>query len=125
MFRKALLFVAVLAMTAATAAFAQDEKKAAKITGYLVDNMCATASDSDAKAHEVSCAKMSACEKSGFAVVSKDVIYKLDAEGNKRALEILNTTKTKKGLTVEVAGTLTGNTLTVESIAEVKEESKQ
>jgi hypothetical protein len=81
--------------------------------------MCATASDHDAKAHEVSCAKMPACEKSGFAVVSKDVVYKLDAEGNKRALAILNETKTKKGLAVEVTGTLVGDTLNVDSIAEV------
>lgn len=120
MIRKVSLLVAALAMAAAASAVhAQDEKRAAKITGFLIDNMCAAPSDKDAKAHAVSCAKMPACEKSGFAVVAKDVVYRLDAEGNKRALEIVRNTKTKNGLAVEVQGTLVGDTLNVDSIAEV------
>lgn len=118
MMRKVSLFVAALALAAATV-FAAQEKKQAKINGFLIDVMCATPSDQDAKAHAVSCAKMPACEKSGFAVVAKDVVYKLDAEGSKRALAIVRETKTQKGLAVEVTGTLVGDTLNVDSIAEV------
>lgn len=118
MFRKILMLTATLAL--AVSVNAQDEKKSAKITGFLIDNMCATPNDSHAKSHAVSCARMEACEKSGYAVVSKDKIYKLDAEGNRRALAIIKETKTKKGLAVEAEGTVEGDTLHVDDMTEVQ-----
>lgn len=119
---KTLLFAVMLATVAATAfALAQEEKKPAKITGFLVDNMCATPHDTEAKKHTVSCALMEACAKSGYAVVSKDVIYKLDEKGNQLALEALKNTKTKKGMAVRVEGTLVGNVLHADSLEEVHE----
>ncbi len=120
MIRKISLLAAVLALAAASAVHAQGEKKAAKITGFLIDNMCAAPSDKDAKAHAVSCAKMAACEKSGFAVVAGEKTYKLDEQGNKLAAEALKAAKTKKGLKVDVEGTLEGDTLHAATLAEAK-----
>jgi hypothetical protein len=119
MIRKTFLFIIVLALAAFT--FAQDAKKSsAKITGYLVDSMCAGEhGEDDAKEHAVSCALMPGCARSGFVVVAKDKHYKLDAHGNEEAAKVLNATKTKKGLKVEVEGTIEGETLHVEKLAEV------
>jgi len=122
MIRKLPLTAALLALALAAAAFAQGQKRPAKINGFLVDVMCASAhgTDNEAKAHETSCALMPACEKSGYAVVSKDTVYKLDEQGNKLAAELLRTTKTKKGVGVTVEGTLAGDTLNVDTLAEAR-----
>jgi hypothetical protein len=123
MIRKLSLVAAILAL-AATAALAltQDEKRSAKITGFLVDNMCAAAhgTDEEAKQHATSCALMPACEKTGFAVLSKDVVYKLDERGNNLALALLKETKTKTGVAVTVEGTLHGSTLHADTLQEVR-----
>jgi hypothetical protein len=123
MFRKVSL-VAVAVALAAVFAFAQEgEKKSVKVTGYVIDNMCAEmhGSEAEAKKHPNSCALMESCEKSGFAVVSGDKTYKLDAEGNKLAAEALKAAKTKRGLKVDVEGTLDGDTLHAEKLAAATE----
>ncbi|MCM3902620.1 MAG: hypothetical protein ND866_13015 [Pyrinomonadaceae bacterium] len=124
MVRKSLILLSVL-MIAATLLYAQkvtspDGKKAAKITGYVVDLKCATGLDVKDREHPVSCALMPACAEKGFAVVSKDNLYKLDENGNKLALGILKETKTKKGLAVAVVGTLKDGLLYVDTMSEVK-----
>jgi len=125
MVRKSLLLLSVL-MVAATLMYAQrvtsnpDEKKAAKITGFLVDVKCATGLDVKDREHSVSCALMPNCSASGFAVVAKDTLYKLDENGNKLALPILKETKAKKGLAVAVVGTLKDGILYVDTMSEVK-----
>ena len=63
---------------------------------------------------------MPECAESGFAVVAKDNLYKLDENGNKLALAILKETKTKKGLAVAVVGTLKDGVLYVDTMSEVK-----
>ena len=121
MFRKVSLVAASVAL-AAVFAYAQGEQKTLKVTGYVIDNMCAGmhGSEEEAKDHSTSCALMPSCEKSGFAVVSGDKSYKLDANGNKLAEQALKTTHTKKGLRVEVEGTLDGDTLHADKLTEVK-----
>lgn len=115
-------------MLAGIFAFAQEKQaaKATKLTGYLMDNMCASSHGEDdgmtAKGHPVACSLMPSCAEGGFALVADKKIYKLDEEGNKLALEVLKATKTKKGLKVEVEGTLDGSTLRATKIAEVKAE---
>jgi type 1 fimbria pilin len=112
MFRKVSL-AAVAVVLAAVFALAQSESKTVKVTGYIVDNMCAEmhGTEAEAKNHPNACALMPACEKSGFAVVSGDKKYKLDEQGNKLAADALKGAKTKKGLKVDVEGTLDGDTL--------------
>ena len=124
MTRKSLILLSVL-MLAATLLYAQndqkpDEKKSAKITGFVVDLKCATGLDVKDKEHPVSCALMPACSESGYAVVAKDNLYKLDENGNKLALAILKETKTKKGLAVAIVGTLKDGILHVDTMSEVQ-----
>ncbi len=112
MFRKVSLAAVAVAL-ATVFALAQSESKSVKVTGYIVDNMCAEmhGTEAEAKNHPNACALMPACEKSGFAVVSGDKKYKLDEQGNKLAADALKGAKTKKGLKVDVEGTLDGDTL--------------
>ena len=121
MIRKTILLGVILALAAALA-YAQGDKKTVKVTGYVIDNMCAGphASEADAKEHTTSCALMPKCEKSGYAVVSGDKSYKLDDNGNKLADHVLKTTHTRRGLRVEVEGTIDGDTLHADKLTEVK-----
>jgi hypothetical protein len=121
MFRKISLVAAAVALAAAFA-YAQGEQKTLKVTGYVIDNMCAEmhGTEEEAAKHPNGCALMEACQKSGFAVVSGEKTYKLDAEGNKLAAEALKAAKAKKGLKVDVEGTLEGDTLHVAKLAEAK-----
>ena len=121
MIRKISLLGLALALTAVFA-YAQDEKKPFKVTGYVIDNMCAGAhaAEDEAKEHTTSCALMPRCEKSGYAVVAGDKSYKLDAQGNKLAADVLRHTHTRRGVKVEVEGTLEGDTLHADKLAEVK-----
>ena len=122
--------VSLMLILAGVLAFAQGEKQAAKsvkLTGYLMDNMCASSQEHDdealhqtAKGHPVACTLMPDCAKGGFALVADKKVYKLDEAGNKAALDVLKATKTKKGLQVEVEGTLDGSTLHATKITEVK-----
>jgi hypothetical protein len=117
--------VSLMLILAGVLAFAQEQKqeaKATKLSGYLMDNMCATSHGDDdgmtAKGHPVACSLMPSCAEGGFALVADKKVYKLDEAGNKLALEVLKATKTKKGLQVEVEGTLDGSTLRATKITE-------
>jgi type 1 fimbria pilin len=114
--------VAVAVALAAVFAYAQGENKTVKITGYVIDNACAEthSTEADAKVHATSCALMPGCQKSGYAVVSGDKSYKLDENGNKLMTAALKGTKTKKGVKVEVEGTLEGETLHADKLSQVK-----
>ena len=123
------LFAVSLIMTlAAIVAFAQEQAKTVKVKGYLIDNMCAGAPGEDkdyeaeAKGHSVSCAMMPHCHKTGFAVAEGKKLYVLDAGGNRlaeSALKAAKDPKSKKGLHVEVEGTLEGSTLKATKLTEV------
>ena len=121
MFRKVSLVAAAVAL-AAVFASAQGEQKTVKVTGYVIDNMCAEmhGTEEEAQKHPNGCALMENCQKSGYAVIAGGKTYKLDAQGNKLAAEALNAAKTKKGLKVDVEGTLEGDTLHVAKLAEAK-----
>jgi hypothetical protein len=122
MIRKISLLCVALALAAVFAYAKDDTAKSVKVTGYVIDNMCAGmhSTEDEAKEHTTSCALMPKCDKSGYAVVSGDKSYKLDDNGNKLAEQVLKTTHTKKGLKVEVEGTIDGDTLHAEKLTEVK-----
>ena len=93
--------VSLMLLVAGLLAFAQEKQaaKPLKLTGYLMDNMCASsqAGDEDAlhetaKGHPVTCTLMPSCAEGGFALVVDKKIYKLDEAGNKAALEVLKAT---------------------------------
>ena len=122
MFRKVSLVAAAVAL-AASFAFAQEaEKKTVKVTGYVIDNMCAGmhGTEEEAQKHPNGCALMEACQKSGFAVIAGEKTYKLDEQGNRLAAEALKAAKTRKGLKVDVEGMLEGDTLHATSLVEAK-----
>ncbi len=125
MTRKIFALGGMLSIVLAGVVFAQDSKTI-KLTGYVIDNACASGSHGDvakttdkAKGHPVSCALMPNCEKSGYSVVADGKMYKLDATGNQTAVELLKSTKSKKGLMVMVEGKIDGETLLVSKLAEV------
>ncbi|MDQ3258208.1 MAG: hypothetical protein M3R15_30700 [Acidobacteriota bacterium] len=125
MTRKIFALGGMLSIVLAGVVFAQDSKTI-KLTGYVIDNACASGSHGDmaktadkAKGHSVSCALMPNCEKSGYAVIADGKMYKLDATGNQSAVELLKSTKSKKGLMVMVEGKMDGETLQVSKLAEV------
>jgi len=104
---------------------AQD-KETVKLSGYLIDNACASAHMSDAtfkdrvKKHSTSCALMPNCNKSGYAVYTSDgKLYKFDPAGNKTATDLLKDTDTKNGVMVSVEGTVEGDTIHVTKLTEV------
>ena len=117
MIRKFSLLLPLL-MIAGLLVYAQ-EKKSAQVTGFLIDNMCVSGKDEKDKEHAVSCSLMAKCQEAGYSVVSQDNTFKLDANGNKLALEILKNTKTKKGLAVTVKGTVVDDVLNVDTMSEV------
>ena len=121
MIRKISLVAAAVAL-AAVFAYAQGEQKTLKVTGYVIDNMCAGmhGTEEEAQKHPNGCALMESCKKSGFVVVAGEKTYKLDGQGNKLAVEALEAAKTKKGLKVDVEGTLDGDTLHVAKLEEAK-----
>ncbi|MDQ1524333.1 MAG: hypothetical protein QOG00_1612 [Pyrinomonadaceae bacterium] len=117
--------LSLLVLMAGVLAFAQEAKQPLKLTGYLIDNMCAGAEgegdgvEETAKGHPTACALMPACSATGYSLVVEKKIYKLDEAGNKAALAVLKATKAKKGLRVEVEGTLDGNNLRATKVSEV------
>ncbi len=117
--------VSLMLVMAGVLAFAQASQPV-KLTGYLVDNMCAKAAGEGegmaetAKGHPTACSLMPSCAKEGFSLVVDKKIYKLDEAGNKSALAVLKASKATKGLRVEVEGTLEGNSLRATKVSEVK-----
>lgn len=124
MIRKVFPLVVVLALMAG-ALIAQD--KTVTLTGYLTDNACAASHVADktlstwVKTHGTSCAGMESCEKSGYAVVADDKLYKFDDNGNNSVADLLKNTKSKKGLHIKVEGTVDGDTIKVTKLTEVTE----
>lgn len=115
----------LLLMLTGIFAYAQEAAKTVKVKGYLIDNMCAheTSADKDyaddAREHSTGCALMPECAESGYAVAEGHKLYKLDDAGNKLAGEVFKTTKLKKGVMVEVEGTVEGTTLHATKLVEV------
>jgi hypothetical protein len=123
MTRKLLPLLAAVALLVMTAALVAQDKKVT-LDGYMIDNACASKTTDGnfawVKTHEVSCAMMESCEKSGYAVYANDKVYKFDDKGNAAAEELLKTTKSKKGFHVKVVGTLDGDVIKVTKLTEVK-----
>jgi hypothetical protein len=120
MTRKLFAFAIILAF--AFVLYAQGDKSV-KISGYLIDNACASSAKDIAtrvKTHSTSCARMPNCEGSGYAVFADGKLYKLDKAGNDSAESLLKDTETKNGLMVAVEGTLEGDTLKVTKLTEAK-----
>jgi hypothetical protein len=101
--------------------------------GYLLDVACGTKMsklDEDkamekAKGHTKDCATQEACKASGYGLMIKGKLIKLDEHGNKLASEYFDKTKKEKDFWVEVKGTMDGDVIKVESISDVKAKVKK
>ena len=127
MSRKIFVVSLIMVLTVVIACAQQKASQTVKLTGYLIDNMCATGHEEDAegmfetaKGHPTACSLMPGCAATGYSVVVDKKTYKLDEAGNKSALTVLKATKATKGLQVEVEGTLDGNNLRATKVSEVK-----
>ncbi len=91
------------------------------VTGTLMDKACASETiKKGAKAiqeHDIGCATMDDCAKSGYGVVTSDGKFlKFDATGDKRAAAALKTATKKTDLQVSVTGDVTGDQIKVSSL---------
>jgi hypothetical protein len=91
----------------------------------VIDNACAAghagdpaASVEKVKKHPSACALMPGCSKSGYSILADGKFYKFDEEGNKKVMRLYKASKSRAGLSVNVEGTLEGDTIRVKSISE-------
>ncbi len=95
-----------------------------KVSGYLVDKMCAghhvkdKAADATkfASEHTKECGLMDDCVKSGYGVFSEGKWYEFDDKGSKLAVAIFNKTKNKDQIKVTVEGQLHDGKILVEKL---------
>jgi len=130
-----LLPVAVLAqdykapekkMDAKKKAIVKADAKETSLHGYVIDAMCAkgmarkeNVMEAAAK-HTKKCALEEACAESGYGVFSDGKWYKFDEKGDVMAKELIQNTKTEKGIMVMVSGTMEADKLVLASISEHK-----
>lgn len=128
--RRRLLALAAACALAAGLYAQTAAKKPVKLSGYLLDAMCASGHDADdlveeVRQHQVSCALMESCVKSGFVVVVPEEakVYKLDEKSRKATVQVLKNTRMRQGMYVEVEGVLEGDTVRVERIVEAADKT--
>lgn len=103
-------------------AFAQDAAAPAtatmKLTGTIIDNLCADAHKADIaefiKTHPKTCALMPACAASGYSIYSDGKLMKFDKTSSAKIEEFLKNESSKLDVDVEV--TQSGDVLTLLSI---------
>ncbi len=107
---KKMILLTVFAMTLPLLCAAEDWSNVS-----LVDTKCAAKVKADPDAHTRSCAMQ--CAKSGFGILTKDGQYlKLDENGNKEAMKLLEASDKKDHIRVNVSGELKGDTIQVKSV---------
>lgn len=112
--QKTVVVTAVLAAFLVAAPWASAEE-ATFVNVPLIDTMCSTKAAANPDAHTRSCALQ--CEKSGFGILTeKGEFIKLDATGNRRAIELLKSSSKQDKLRVSVSGTRNGDTIAVKEI---------
>lgn len=116
---KTLALGAVLLSLAAATAGAQ--AKAQTLKGHLIDVSCGTEKDANSKTaakHDKPCLEMDDCVKSGYGVMTADnKFYKFDAAGNQNARKLVKATDKAADWRITVVGTVSGDKITVQSLA--------
>ena len=91
-----------------------------KISGHLVDGICASNHYTEAgygAKHEKSCSLMEGCIKSGYAIITEDRrVFTLDKSGSERALALIKATDKNNDWKVIVTGKVDGQTIAVDAI---------
>ncbi len=125
------LYVSILALVIAVAPAAlargASGQRGQEVTfkGYVVDRHCASGEGDrlveHVKSMPKSCSLTRVCLGSGLGVVFDGRWYAFDSKGSARAAKLLEKSKTRKAVMVEVTGTVDGDELLVSSIAEIAE----
>lgn len=105
-----------------------EKKSSHTMSGYLVDKMCGTKmskldkekATEKAMKHSKDCALEDMCKESGYGIVSDGKFIKFDENGDKLASTYFEKSKKEKDFVVNVKGTMDGDLMKVESIADVK-----
>lgn len=130
---KRMASVLILAALVAAAAPGQEKKIAGeslKMSGYVVDQMCAKGIAKKANpmekaaGHTKECALEEACAASGYGIFTGGKWLKFDSAGSKMAKEAIEKSKREKGLMFEVTGTIDGDVLAVSGLKETSPEKK-
>ena len=92
-----------------------------KISGYLVDSVCAAGHATEpgySANHDKKCNLMDGCIKSGYSLVTSDnKVLKFDQKGADLALALIKATDKDKDWKVVVTGKVDGQMIAVNSIA--------
>jgi len=99
-----------------------------KLTGYLVDVMCADGhmkshpenAESFGASHTKSCALDDQCAGSGFGIISGGKWYVFDAKGNELAKALFEKTKKNDHISATVEGVQQDNRILVEKLTEIE-----
>jgi len=120
----ALCFVSSLAFAQeATRPVAATTSEAIVLKGYIIDNRCASANNSDTlgefvKTHTKQCATMPACMESGYSIYVDGKLYKFDKDSSTKVAEFLKNADSK--LQVIVTAKQVGDELSLASIENQK-----
>ncbi len=117
------LSLVALLLISASVALAHEK---VKLTGYVVDVMCAAGHTKDgaegamkfAAGHSKSCGLMGACVKSGYGVFADGKWHPFDAKGNELAKAIFGKTRKKDHIKVTVEGMKHAGQILVEKMTE-------
>jgi len=109
--KKAIAMSIGMALMIGTAIIARAHENV-KLTGYLVDAMCAAShmkshpenADAFAAGHTKGCALMPECVESGYGIISGGKWYAFDAKGNELAKAIFDKTDKKDHISATVEG---------------------
>ncbi len=120
---KSLFTVSVILLLAVVAgvASAGDLGRKQTIEGYLVDIACATQRSSELATlgpqHTKKCLTMAQCERSGYAVLSRDLkTFKFDASGNEKAKLLIASSKREKDYRIAATGIISGEEMRVNKL---------
>lgn len=90
------------------------------VKGHLIDVLCGTEPGTDSAAaakHDKMCLEMEDCAASGFGVMTADSkFYRFDEQGSEQARTLIAETAKSDDWRVLVAGTISGETIAVQSI---------
>ena len=122
-FRIVSVTVVALLVASASATWAHDK---VKLTGYVVDVMCAASHVKDAPEEATKfaaentkeCGLMEECIKSGYGIFSNGKWYPFDEKGNALAKSIFEKTARKDHIKVAVEGMEHGGKILVQTITE-------
>ena len=115
--------IMVVVVAVASVAFGHEK---VKLTGYVVDAMCAASHVKDApeaatkfaSEHTKECGLMDECIKSGYGIFSEGKWYPFDDKGNALAKAIFEKTAKKDHIKVTVEGMTHDGKLMVQSMTE-------